>query len=162
MLRFLSVIGAMVFASAAAADMKVELQSPWDGKRVPKGQQCALYGGTPSTPPMLVTGAPSGAKMIVVQFNDRSYAPLSKNGGHGTIGWPVKGGKATLHPVPEGASKLSGGAVVVANNRGTLGNGKGYIAPCSGGRNNNYEAVVQAVDAGGKVLEKVRVKIGRY
>ena len=149
-------------AAAAQAGMSVQLLSPWDGKKIPAGQQCSVQGGKAATPPMQVSGLPAGTSMVVAEFNDRSYQPLSRNGGHGVIGWPVKGSDAKLAPIPEGAAKGPGGAMVVKDTRGTLGSGKGYLPPCSGGRGNSYEAVIKAVGADGKVLEKLRVKLGRY
>lgn len=162
MIRSITVVAFICSAAAAQAGMNVQLLSPWNGKRIPAGQQCSVQGGQAATPPMQISGLPAGTSMVVAEFNDRSYAPLSRKGGHGVIGWPVKGSSAKLAPVPEGAGKGPGGAVVVKDTRGTLGNGKGYLAPCSGGRGNSYEAIVKAVSGEGEVLEQVRVKLGRY
>ena len=110
------VLVACVFAlvgTSALADMRVALGAPWDGKKIPAGQHCKLHGGNGSTPPMSVTGLPDGTAMIVVEYNDRSYKPLSRNGGHGTLAYPVSGATATLPAVPGMTSKLPSGVRVV-------------------------------------------------
>lgn len=146
-----------------AAGMTVKLLAPWDGKKVPAGQQCVLDGGKGSTPPMQVSDLPEGTVSVVVAFNDKSYPPLSSNGGHGTIGFAVKGTSAKLTAVPGMTKSLGHGAVVVKKARST-GNyaSPGYLPPCSGGRGNRYSADVTARDAAGKVLAKVSIDIGRY
>lgn len=150
------------FAAPAFA-MEATLGAPWDGKKVPKGQQCRLHGGTPSTPPITVSGIPAGTAFIIGEFNDRDYAPLSTKGGHGTISWPVKGAKATLGAIDENAATGKGGAQAMKKARSTGEYAsKGYLAPCSGGRGNRYFVDLKAVDAKGKVLDKVRVEMGRY
>lgn len=154
---------AAVVPASAQAKMTVALGAPWDGKRVPGGQQCQLHGGKGATPPMTVTGLPRGTVSVVVAFNDLSFGPLSRNGGHGTIGFPVRGAAANLPAVPGMTARLPGNAVVVAK---ALSTGQyaspGYLPPCSGGQNNRYVADVSAVGADGKVLETLRVDIGRY
>lgn len=153
----------VVMSGVAMAEMKVSLKGGWDGKKVPKGQQCTLFGGKGATPPMAVTGLPQGTTWVYVEFNDRDYGPLSRNGGHGVIGYPVKGASADLYSVPGLKGSLPGKAKVISKARSS---GKykssGYLPPCSGGRGNRYEAVVKAVSGNGKVLEKVRIGIGRY
>jgi len=148
----------------AFADMSVQLMGGWDGKRVPAGQHCTLQGGNGSTPPMRVSGVPEGAIWIVAYYNDKSYQPLSRKGGHGTIAYPVRGAETDLPAVPGMRSKLPGGARVIKPSRAT---GQfaspGYLAPCSNGRNNRYTVDLKAVDSQGKVLDQViNVDIGRY
>ncbi len=159
----LGVVLAGLVPGMAAAKMTVTLGAPWDGKRVPRGQQCQLHGGKGATPPMVVAGLPRGTASVVVAFNDLSFGPLSRNGGHGTIGFPVRGTTANLPAVPGMTARLPGTAVVVAK---ALSSGQyaspGYLPPCSGGQNNRYVADVSAVGADGKVLETLRVEIGRY
>lgn len=154
----------MLGAGAAQAQMSVQLQGAWNGKAVPKGQQCPFYGGHGATPPMRVTGIPRGAAWLYVAFNDRDYPPLSRDGGHGVIGFPVHGHRATLPPVPGmRPRRLPGGARVISAARAT---GKlaspGFLPPCSGGKGHRYMADVKAVSARGRVLAEVRVPIGRY
>ncbi|MDP3339524.1 hypothetical protein [Frigidibacter sp.] len=149
---------------AALAAMTVALGAPWDGVTVPQGQQCKFNrSGKGATPPMTVTGLPAGTAQVVVAFNDRDYPPLSKQGGHGTIGFTVSGPTASLPPVPGHTKKMPAGAAVVARAKSS---GKyaspGYLPPCSGGTGHRYFAVVSAVDAAGKTLEQVTVELGKY
>ncbi|WP_066818484.1 hypothetical protein [Frigidibacter mobilis] len=154
----------LVSSPAALAAMTVTLGAPWDGVKVPPGQHCKLdRGGKGATPPMTVKGLPSGTAQIVVAYNDRDYPPLSKKGGHGTIGFAVSGQTAQLPPVPGHTKKMPAGAVVVARAK-SEGNyaSAGYLPPCSGGKGHRYFAVVSAVDAAGKTLEEVTVELGKY
>jgi len=155
--------GLIFAAGTACADMSIALGGGWDGKSVPKGQQCTLFGGKGSTPPMTVSNLPGGTAWVYVAYNDRDYQPLSKNGGHGVIGYPVSGASADLYSVPGLKGKLPGKAKVVSAARATgKYASKGYLPPCSGGKGNRYFAVVRAVSSAGKVLEEQRVEIGRY
>lgn len=154
----------LMSSGMATAEMSVQLSGGWDGARVPAGQQCKLHGGNGSTPPMQVSGIPQGTKWIIADFNDLSYQPLSKNGGHGRIGFPVSGSTAKLPAVPGMTAKLPAGAQVIKAARGK---GKyaspGYLPPCSGGRGNRYSVDLRAVDGAGKVLETLsKVAIGKY
>lgn len=156
-------VGLGTVPGIADAAMTVTLDAPWDGRKVPAGQQCSLFGGNGATPPMTVAGLPQGTVWVVVAFNDRDYRPLSRNGGHGTIGFPVKGASAKLPAVPGMTDRLPGGARVVAAAKSTGRSASpGYLPPCSGGRGNRYSADVSAVGADGKVIETVRIAIGRY
>ena len=153
----------LLCANQAIADMKEELLGDWDGKRVPKGQHCKLHSGNGSTPPMKVTNLPKGTVEVHIEFNDKNYPPLSSGGGHGIIGYPVSGSSADLYSVEGMKGKLKGKAYVVRKARSTgRYASQGYLPPCSGGRNNMYAAVVKAMDASNKVIEKVRLNIGRY
>ncbi len=151
-------------ASAAHADMTVRLGGGWDGNKVPTGQQCRLFGGKGSTPPMRVSGVPDGSVWIIAYFNDKSYGPLSRNGGHGTIGYPVKGATTDLPAVPGMTSNLPSGARVIKAARATGDYASpGYLPPCSGGRGNRYTVDLKAIDRNGKVLDSVsNVDIGKY
>ena len=154
---------ALALTVPAAAEMSVALKAPWDGQKVPTGQQCVLFGGKGATPPMMIKGLPAGTAAVVVEFNDKSYPPLSTNGGHGAIGFKVSGKTANLPAVPGMTNKVPKGSYVVhaARSSGEYAS-KGYLPPCSGGRGNRYEAVVKALGADGKLLEKVSISIGRY
>ncbi len=150
-------------AGTALADMKAQVLPPWDGKKVPAGQQCTLHGGKGKTPPFQVTGIPAGTAMIVVEYNDKSFSKLSSKGGHGIIGYTVKGTSAKFAPVPGLSAKLPGGVRVIKKARSTGDYASpGYLPPCSGGRGNKYQADVKAVNASGKVLAKTKMDLGRY
>lgn len=157
-------LGLMLSAGVAVADMSVQLMGGWDGKRVPAGQHCTLQGGNGNTPPMRVSGVPEGAVWIVAYYNDKSYQPLSRNGGHGTIAYPVRGAVTDLPAVPGMRGKLPGGAQVLKPSRakGRF-SSPGYLPPCSNRRNNRYTVDLKAVDKQGKVLDEIHnVDIGRY
>ncbi|MEL6452520.1 MAG: hypothetical protein AAFQ19_14785 [Pseudomonadota bacterium] len=157
-------LAAMALTTGAAlADLKAQVLSPWDGKTVPAGQQCVLFGGKGGTPPFQATGIPDGTVWLIVQYNDRNYKPLSRNGGHGTIGYAVSGSSAKLPAAPGMTTKMPRGVQVVAAAKSSGDYASpGYLPPCSGGRGHSYEAEVRAVDANGKVLDKTRMKLGKY
>lgn len=161
---FLSVLAAGVaLSSPAMAEMKASLMAPWGGAKVPAGQHCKLHGGNGSTPPMKVTGMPAGTVAVLVEYDDKSYQPLSTKGGHGTLIYPAKGASATLPAVPGMTDKLPGGVRVHKKARSTgQYASKGYLPPCSGGRGNKYTATLYAVDGGGKKTAKTQITIGRY
>jgi hypothetical protein len=121
-MRLISIAALVLVAGAGAgvaqAKMKVQRLAPWDGKRVPAGQNCTLDGGYGSTPPMKITDPPKGTVTIIVEYNDKSYAPLSSGGGHGIIGYPVRGSRASLPAVPGLSANLPGGVQVVKRARG--------------------------------------------
>jgi hypothetical protein len=150
-------------SNASHAEMVINLKGPWDGKKVPAGEQCILHGGKGKTPPMEVSKLPNGTSWVHVEYNDQDYQPLSFNGGHGIIGYPVSGSKVDLYSVNGMEAKLTGKAKVVKKARSTgKYASKGYLPPCSGGWNNQYFAVIKAINSNGQVLEKKKVWIGRY
>jgi len=149
--------------AASAQGFGASLAPPWDGISVPDGQQCRLFGGDGATPEISVQGLPGGTAMLRVEFNDKSYAPLSENGGHGVIGFTVSGNAAVLPSVPGMTAELPAGAEVLAAARsGGDYASPGYLPPCSGGRGNRYMADVIALDASGTELGRVPVELGRY
>lgn len=159
----LATLVALFGTSARAADFKVNLSGGWNGKTVPAGQQCKLFGGKGATPPMVISGLPDGTEWLLVQFNDRDYKPLSKNGGHGSLRFPVTGTSATLPAIPENVSKLPNGISVVkrARSSGKFAS-KGYLPPCSGGKGNAYFADIFAMQGKKTNLGAARVEMGRY
>ena len=147
-----------------APEIGVAFADPaWDGKTIPKGQHCSKFGGSGSTPALVVTGAPDGTVEIVVAYNDRNFQPLSYNGGHGKIGYKAGPGTTAIPALPGETARLPEGARIVAKNRATGSYARaGYLPPCSGGRRNLYFADVMALDAEGDVLAKGRIVLGRY
>jgi len=153
----------LLTAGMAHADMSIKLGGGWDGKTVPEGQQCTLFDGNGSTPPMEISSLPSGTAWVHVEFNDRDYPPLSENGGHGVIGYPVEGSSADIYSVPGLAGELPGDAKVISPAKGTGEYASdGYMPPCSGGKGNNYFAVVKAISSSGDVIEEQVVEMGQY
>jgi phosphatidylethanolamine-binding protein (PEBP) family uncharacterized protein len=166
----LTILAAAAFALVAApafaqAALTMKFADPaWDGKTVPKGQQCPLQGGMGATPPIDVSGLPDGTTHINVAFNDETYQPMN-NGGHGIIGFDVTlaSGEAHLPSVPGNTAELPQGASVTTASRGTGDYASpGYLPPCSGGNGNLYTATVTAVDASGKELASGRIELGHY
>lgn len=157
-------------ATPSLADLVVEFADPaWDGKVIPKGQHCKKFGGNGSTPPLNVSNIPAEANAIVLEINDRSYQPLSKNGGHGKIGFDIEPGvnSVTLPAVLGGTNDMPEGVWLVKKNRATgAWSSKGYLPPCSGGRGNKYEAIVHAVVKKSEKkydkISKVKIKLGKY
>ena len=154
---------------SAETTLKVEFADPaWDGKKIPKGQHCKKFKGKGATPPLKVSNIPEGANAIIVEFNDLSYSKLSRDGGHGKVGWKIKGGgEAVLKSVPGGTKTLPAGTWLVKKNRATgAWSSAGYLPPCSGGKGNKYKASVKAVrmdgDDIGDVLGKGSITLGKY
>jgi len=153
----------LVAGAASAQSFSASLSPPWDGVNVPDGQQCRLHGGNGATPEISLQGLPEGTALLRVEFNDKSYAPLSENGGHGVIGFTVSGMDVVLPSVPGMTADLPAGAEVLAAARsGGEYASPGYLPPCSGGRGNRYMADVIALDASGAELGRVPVELGRY
>ena len=156
---------ALVLAAgmAHAQSFEAKLALPWNGVTVPEGQQCRLFGGNGATPIFVLNGLPDRTVQMRVEFNDKSYPPLSENGGHGVISFSVSGPNAVLPSVPGMTAYLPMGAVVIsaARSSGQYAS-PGYLPPCSGGRGNRYMADVIALDADGIELASVPVELGRY
>ncbi len=153
----------MAAGMASAQSFTAELGPPWDGITVPDGQQCRLFNGNGATPMIILQGLPQATTRIRVEFNDKSYAPLANNGGHGVIGFQVSGPNAVLPSVPGMTTVLPEGAEVLAAARSSGQYASpGYLPPCSGGRGNRYMADVIALDATGAELARMPVELGRY
>ena len=163
MRKLLSTALLLAASMAHAQSFTATLGPPWDGISVPEGQQCRLFGGNGATPMIILQGLPANTVQMRVAFNDKSYAPLSENGGHGVIGFSVSGPNAVLPAVPGMTTYLPMGAEVLAAARsGGQYASAGYLPPCSGGRGNRYMADVIALDANGAELARVAVELGRY
>lgn len=149
---------------APAAKLSVGFNdTAWDGARIPDGMQCARQGGSePASPPLLVSGIPPNTARLIVEFNDESYAPLSKDGGHGKFAVDVAGrDEVIVPPFAEGQTTgLAGGVSLAANNRG--GTVPGYLAPCSGKQNHLYSVTVRAMSAANQELARGYAQLGKY
>jgi len=153
-------------------ELKVSFADPlWNGEKIPASQVCSLYGGEASTPKLRVSNVPDGANALIVEFNDRSYAPLSYDGGHGKIGFWLEGARnpAILKSVPAESQTLPNPAFIEANSRGRGRYAKpGYLPPCSGGKGNAYFAKIKAVykakdkSEQNKLLATGQIELGRY
>jgi phosphatidylethanolamine-binding protein (PEBP) family uncharacterized protein len=140
----------------------------WTGAAVPADEVCDKFGGAKAASPRLnVSGIPAGADALIIEFNDRSYAPLSSGGGHGAVLYrlPSAGAAAVVPSVPAQTTSLPEGFTMLRRSGGDwpgLRNGA-YLPPCSGGTGNRYEAVIYAVDSASRqVLAKGVISLGRY
>ena len=160
-----------VISGANAAELSVTFADPaWDGKNIPDGQQCTLFEGKGATPALRVENIPAGANAIIVEFNDQDYRPLSRDGGHGKIGfWVQEGSPSAMLPSVSGETEdLPAAAFVEKPNRARGSYARpGYLPPCSGGGGHRYFAEVKAVRKGEgekkpEVLSKVKIQLGKY
>lgn len=145
----------------------------WDGKKIPKDQVCSLFTKKAgSTPSLTISNIPAGTNAIIVEINDEGYMPLSNNGGHGKIGFWIDEGSSTvtLPAVPgEIYENLPKNSFIESASRSK---GKyatrGYLPPCSGGRNHMYSAEIKAVykaksdEEKSKLLGESYIQFGRY
>lgn len=149
-------------ADAAALGVSFT-DASWTGGKLPSGQQCRKDGGSGNTPALSVSGVPDDAAEIVIAYNDESYAPLSYDGGHGTLAYKATPGTTEIPSLPGESTDLPDGARVVKGNRATGSfAAPGYLPPCSGGRGNLYSAQITAVDGSGKVVGASKIVLGRY
>ena len=150
------------------AALEVELADPsWDGVKVPDGQQCQKFGGQGESPALAVSGIPSGASHLVLEFSDRSYPPMDK-GGHGKVAYAIEAGATavTVPPVPGHTMELPPGFTLVEAQQAPQWDKAGaYLPPCSGGRGNEYYVTVKAIHQMGDEtheLASASVEMGKY
>jgi len=125
--------------------MKISFTDPvWDGIDIPEAHRCETPGA--KSPGLLVANLPANANTVSLEFNDIDFKPLSKNGGHGILGYRFQLGVAEVivPPVREvEEDDLPENIIIVSHNRGQ--SKKGYRAPCGGiGKFHNYELIVKA------------------
>jgi hypothetical protein len=161
------------FASGAmTSGFKVAFaDAKWDGKTVPKGQQCKRFDGKdPSTPVLIVADIPVEANAIVMEYSDRSYPPMD-NGGHGKIGYRISPGtqEVTIPSVPGHSFDLPDKFFIIAPHQAPGWDEPGaYMPPCSGGNKNEYYVTVKAVVLAQsdiesfKELASVVLEMGKY
>jgi hypothetical protein len=151
--------------TASAADLEIQLtDAKWDGETVPADQVCQRFNGHGATPPMRISGLPTGTQSLQVAFNDESYQPMDK-GGHGILQFTLAPGSTTVDlPVVQGETDdLPAGVTKVSGHRapGWSGTGGAYLPPCSGGQGNTYTATASAM-AGDEVLASGKVSLGKF
>jgi hypothetical protein len=147
------------------------VDSIWDGKTVPAGQQCRRYGGTnPATPRLLIKGIPPGANLIVMEYSDRHFFPMD-DGGHGKIGFriPENTEEIIIPSVPGHTFDLAQDFLTVAPHKNPAWDKAGaYMPPCSGGSGNEYYVTIKAVyqPTGGnrefKLLKWAELELGEF
>ncbi len=152
----------------AASALEVQFADPvWNGETVPAGHQCQKFGGTHGSPALVVGGLPARANALLLEFSDRSYAPMD-NGGHGKLGYAFEAGAkaVTVPSAPAHTTALPPPWWTVAEH-GAPGWDKpgAYLPPCSGGRGNAYYVTVKAIERKGDAvteLEQAILEMGRY
>lgn len=158
LLTFLLV--ALSTQSAFAADGGLEVRfadDAWDGRTVPDGHQCGKFGGSAGSPALRVSGIPAAANALVLEFSDRSYAPMD-DGGHGKLGFEIAPGTdaVTVPSAPPHTTDLPPGFWTVAEHGAPGWDTAGaYLPPCSGGKGNAYYVTVKAVERDGSALAEL-------
>jgi hypothetical protein len=169
-LRSLALIAVtlVVVAAAPSSALEAKLADPaWDGVKVPEGQQCQKFGGQGKSPTLAVSGVPSGASHLVLEFSDRTYKPMD-NGGHGKVAYAIESGATTVTvpPVPGHTMELPAGFTMVEAHQASTWDKLGaYLPPCSGGRGNSYYVTVKAVHKQGEETHELGsavVELGKY
>jgi len=166
--------GASDTSTAVSKSAKLEVSfvdSMWDGKTVPTGQQCQRFGGSnPSTPRLMIKGIPPGTNAVIMEYSDRSYPPMD-DGGHGRIGFkmPENTKEIILPSVPGHSFDLPQGFFIVSPHQAPGWDKAGaYMPPCSGGRGNSYYVTVKAVyqpsneNKEFKLLRQAVLELGTY
>ena len=143
----------------------------WNGENIPTGQQCRRFGGIePKTPALEIKKIPPKANAIIIEFSDKSYAPMD-NGGHGKIGYVIDQGIETvvIPSIPGHTFDLPKRFFVVAAHQAPDWDDAGaYLPPCSGGNGNIYYATVKAIyrahskDQKSVLLAESVINMGRY
>ena len=154
--------------AAAASGLEVAFVDPeWNGTSVPPGHQCQKFGGTYGSPALRVSGIPERANALVLEFSDRSYAPMD-HGGHGKLGFEIEAGSSAVEipSAPPHRAVLPAGFWTVAQH-GAPGWDKpgAYLPPCSGGRGNAYYVTVKAIVRDGEAvteLAQATLEMGSY
>lgn len=155
-------------------ELKAEFtDSKWDGNTVPKDEVCEKYnkkGG--STPSLKITNLPKGTNKIVLTFSDNNPRAKMLNGGHGVIGYKVSQDTNSLiiPPLKGQTFDLPVNFESIADHRGTQWGLKAgvYLPPCSGGRGNPYDVIIEAIheyketDQKPMLLGDTRLRLGTY
>ncbi|MGR8922010.1 MAG: hypothetical protein ACU85V_20530 [Gammaproteobacteria bacterium] len=165
-----ALVGSVAPSLASALEVRFA-DAAWDGVTVPPGSQCGRFDGTGGSPALRVDGIPAGANALVIEFSDRSYAPMDK-GGHGKLGYRLDesaGGSAEVPSAPPHTFELPPAFWTVAAHGAPGWDTAGaYLPPCSGGKGNAYYLTVKAARVGGEppvvaeVLAETTLEMGRY
>lgn len=177
---FLSLLFSIQIAGTGSADQNashtlvVELDlsfadPAWNGRVIPKGQQCLEFGGNGSSPPIKVKDIPVQANKLIVEFSDGTYAPCD-NGGHGIVSYKLReGSKEVVVPsIPGQTFDIPNIFEIIKEHCGkNLDMKRGaYIGPCPGIGNQYYlivKAVYEAPDKSkNMLLGKGRLEMGTY
>ena len=140
------------------------VDSKWDGKTIPEGQQCQKFDGVkPGTPKLSVSGIPAGSDSVVLVYSDRDSKKMN-NGGHGIMSYTLaKGANKVQLPVVAGHSyEMPKGFEMIAEHRGAGWDKEGaYMPPCSGGSGHEYYVTVQTYK-GNTVTAETVLELGKF
>ena len=141
----------------------------WDGKKIPKGQQCRRFKGKGVTPRLTIKNIPAGTNAIIMEFSDADSNSMNF-GGHGKIGYFIDQGVSEViipsapghtFDLPEKFFKVAAHKLPSWDKAGA------YMPPCSGGKRHRYYVTIKAVykDPAGKkskLFGKEKLNMGRY
>jgi len=141
----------------------------WDGKNIPKGQQCNKFGGNGATPALIIKNIPVKANALIFEYSDQDNARMNY-GGHGQIIYAITPGSTqiTVPSVPGHTFELPDYfSLISAHANPGWDKAGAYMPPCSGGKGNRYYVTVKAVyDTPDKknslFLGESRLNLGRY
>lgn len=144
------------------------IDAAWNGEVIPRVGMCRRCGGEGRSPALLVSDIPAGAEALIVEFDDLSFEPLARFGGHGTLRVDCRGAaEARVPSVVEGTLAMPDGVSVERSHRAPVATPDGYLGPCAcDGSRNLYQATVRAVvlDPSPKrehrVLSVARLRLG--
>ena len=140
------------------------VDSKWDGKTIPEGQQCQKFDGVkPGTPKLSVSGIPAGSDSVVLVYSDRDSKKMN-NGGHGIMSYTLaKGANKVQLPIVAGHSyEMPKGFEMIAEHRGAGWDKEGaYMPPCSGGSGHEYYVTVQTYK-GNTVTAETVLELGKF
>jgi len=155
------------FSVFAAEDHKIEfVDSMWDGKTIPPEQQCPTRGAgvNPHTPKLKISDLPAGTKYLLMIITDENYGG---KGDHGIFRLKIpSGAKEIIFPrIYQLKKEMPAGVTIEKANawHSWVGVRAGhYLAPCSGGRGNNYYSDIIFYGEGDKKLGGAYIDWGRY
>ena len=140
------------------------VDSKWDSKTIPEGQQCQKFDGVkPGTPKLSVSGIPAGSDSVVLVYSDRDSKKMN-NGGHGIMSYTLaKGANKVQLPIVAGHSyEMPKGFEMIAEHRGAGWDKEGaYMPPCSGGSGHEYYVTVQTYK-GNTVTAETVLELGKF
>ncbi len=160
-----------VFYDPETSLLEVEFMPPteWNGKIIPAHQGCQMLGGKGSTPPLYISKIPPETNLLILEIDNLDVLPLSRDGGHGSIGFYHNGEPtAVLLPVPGETYTLPTFAFKEKSSKYNRAKPYPYMPPCQE-HNNMFSATVKAVKRTGSfdkqktdILAVGKIQLGKY
>jgi len=148
--------------------LRISFADPiWDGITIPNEGLCKKCGGDGLSPALIVDNVPTGTNTLVVEFNDRDYRPLSKNGGHGAIWVEVANTDSVFIPsISEMTFQLPQGVNIEHKHKAPIGAPGAYIGPydCRKGGNRffaNVKAICRLSSSEDRLLGEGQIELGQ-